>query len=283
MRIFLVTTLSILVLCGCQEPAGRSEAFLQSYYRGLDLLERYRLRAAERTELTPVIVELFTSQGCSSCPPADELLSSLERNQPVAGAWIIPLGMHVDYWNHLGWRDPFSSKQFSARQKAYVHALEARSVYTPMMVVDGQRAFVGSQSVTARDAVVSALRVPKARLSIDLATGRNESTLRVAVSTTGLADRTDGEVTEVWLAVTEGGMRTEVTHGENAFRTLTHTAVVRWLAQIGSIPPIPGDRFAVRHQVRLRPTWQRANLRVVVFLQERSSRRIVGAAQAPLL
>ena len=239
--------------------------------------------AAERTELTPVIVELFTSQGCSSCPPADELLSSLERNQPVAGAWIISLSMHVDYRNHLGWRDPFSSKQFSARQKAYVHALEARSVYTPMMVVDGQRAFVGSQPVTARAAVVSALRVPKARLSIDLATDRNESTVRVVISTAGLADRTDGEVTEVWLAVTEGGMRTEVTHGENAFRTLTHTAVVRWLAQIGSVPPIPGDRFAVRHQVRLRPTWQRANLRVVVFLQERSSRRIVGAVQEPLL
>ena len=242
------------------------------------------LRAAERTELTPVIVELFTSQGCSSCPPADELLSSLERNQPVAGAWIIPLGLHVDYWNHLGWRDPFSSKQFSARQKAYVHALEARSVYTPMMVVDGQRAFVGSQPVTARDAVVSALRVPKARLSIDLATGRNESTVRVAIATAGLVDRTDGEVTEVWLAVTEGGMRTEVTRGENAFRTLAHTAVVRWLGRIGSVPPTPaGDRFAVQHRVRLRPTWQRANLRVVVFLQERSSRRIVGAAQAPLL
>ena len=240
------------------------------------------VRAAERTELTPVVVELFTSQGCSSCPPADELLSSLERNQPVAVAWIIPLSMHVDYWNRLGSRDPFSSKQLSARQEGYVHALQARSVYTPMMVVDGQRAFVGNQPVTACAAVISALRAPKARLSIDLATGRNESTLRVAVSTTGLADRTDGEVTEAWLAVTEGGMRTEVTHGENAFRTLTHTAVVRLLAQIGSVPPTPGDQFTVQHQVRLRPTWQRDNLRVVVFLQERSSRRIVGAAQEPL-
>ena len=165
-----------------------------------------------------------------------------------------------------------------------MHALEVRSVYTPMMVVDGQHAFVGSQPVTTREAVVSARRVPKARLSIDLATGRNASTVRVAIATAGLVDRTGGEVTEVWLAVTEGGMRTEVTRGENAFRTLAHTAVVRWLAQIGSVPPTPaGDRFTVRHHGRLRPTWERANLRVVVFLQERSSRRIVGAAQAPLL
>ena len=236
--------------------------------------------AAGEDGLTPVVVELFTSQGCSSCPPADEVLRSLARNQPVAGALIIPLSEHVDYWNRLGWRDPFSSTRFSDRQADYVNALGAEHVYTPMMIVDGQTLFVGSRRVTAREAIVSALEAPKAELSLDVMTEPDGVTLRV----TAVASRLPPAATapDVWLAITEGQLSTEVTHGENAFRTLSHTGVVRSLEWVGALPTPPRETYDVQARVRLQSTWQRENLRVVIFLQDHSSRRIVGAAQLPV-
>ena len=236
--------------------------------------------AADEEGLTPVVVELFTSQGCSSCPPADELLRSLERNQPVAGALIIPLSEHVDYWNRLGWRDPFSSTLFSDRQADYVNALGAEHVYTPMMVVDGQTVFVGSRRVTAREAVVSALEAPKAELSLDVMMEPDGQTLRVTAVASQLPPVTAPP--DVWLAITEGQLSTDVTHGENAFRTLTHTGVVRSLEWVGALPSPPRDAYDVQASVKLRSTWRRENLRVVMFLQDHSSLRIVGAAQLPI-
>src|SRR5690349_8763413 len=114
----------------------------------------------------PVVIELFTSEGCSSCPPADAVLMQLEKNQPVAGAEIIALSEHVDYWNYIGWSDPFSSEAFSARQQAYAPIFGNDGVYTPQMVVDGQAEFIGSNSGKAQTAIARAAKLPKAEVKI---------------------------------------------------------------------------------------------------------------------
>lgn len=230
--------------------------------------------------LTPVIVELFTSQGCSSCPPADELLRSLARNQPVNGALIIPLSEHVDYWNRLGWRDPFSSRLFSERQRTYAATLDTKNVYTPMMVVDGRVAFVGSRPITAREAVVSARAQPKASLAIEATLAPDGSTVRVSGVVTELPTSTDQP--GVWVAVTESELSTEVTRGENAAKTLSHTGVVRSLEWLGELERPPAAVYHVEGDVELRSEWRREHLRLVVFLQDQTSGRILGAAQLPV-
>ena len=114
---------------------------------------------------TPIIVELFTSEGCSSCPPADAVLAELESKQPVANANIIALGEHVDYWNYLGWSDPYSAAIFGERQQAYAQSLNSNT-YTPQMVVDGKAEFVGSNTSKALAAIAKAASEPKAKLEI---------------------------------------------------------------------------------------------------------------------
>nr|MBA2527451.1 DUF1223 domain-containing protein [Pyrinomonadaceae bacterium] len=115
-------------------------------------------------EAKPIIVELFTSEGCSSCPPADEVLARLEQSPPVPGVEVIALSQHVDYWNRLGWADPFSSPQFSDRQKGYAQAFRQPRIYTPQMVVDGRAEFVGSDARRAREEIAKAAREPKAQV-----------------------------------------------------------------------------------------------------------------------
>ena len=127
----------------------------------------------ERAVATPaqarraaVLVELFTSEGCSSCPPADDLLIQLDKEQPVPDAEIVAISEHVDYWNRLGWADPFSSAAFSERQNQYARAFGTNQIYTPQMVVDGRTAFIGSQEGKARREIAQAAQAPKAKVGL---------------------------------------------------------------------------------------------------------------------
>ena len=234
--------------------------------------------------LTPVLVELFTSQGCSSCPPADAVLRTLERNQPVEGALIAPLSEHVDYWNRLGWRDPFSSPRFSVRQRAYAEALAIPNLFTPMLVVDGRFVVIGSESGKVRRAIVEAAAAPKTPVTVQVA-GAAKSTVIEVTATIGPSRHSHGAgEAAVWLAITETGLATDVMGGENLFRRLRHTGVVRHLERLetGRIPRAGAHPWRVRRGLRLEPDWRRANLRVVVFLQDAGSAAVLGTATAPV-
>jgi hypothetical protein len=232
---------------------------------------------------SPVLVELFTSEGCSSCPPADELLTRLEQTQPVAGAEVIALSEHVDYWNRLGWTDPYSSAEFSKRQNDYASALETDEVYTPQMIVDGRVQFVGSNLNRAREAVNVAARDSKAVVTVRLASeDQPAASITLAVRIDSLPERWKGDSAHVLLAITESGLRSNVASGENAGRHLTHSAVVRRLSRLGDIDPRESGAFAAQPVVRIEKMWKRDSLKAVVFVQDQSSLRVLGASAVSL-
>ncbi|HZP24200.1 MAG TPA: DUF1223 domain-containing protein [Terriglobales bacterium] len=218
---------------------------------------------------TPVVVELFTSEGCSSCPPADALLMKLSQQHAGAGTELVLLGEHVDYWNYIGWTDRFSSAQFSQRQSDYGRALHS-SVYTPQMVIDGSTEFVGSDASVARRNIAAAAKDPKpAQVTL-----RWDSNNRLHIS----VQSSSTEHSTVLLAVTEDGLSTSVEAGENGGRTLNHAAVVRQLREIGAV-----DKGAFEANVNATPHagWDAAELKIVVLVQDPASMKILGAAMVP--
>lgn len=228
--------------------------------------------------LTPVLVELFTSEGCSSCPPADTLLTKLNREQSVAGAEIITLGEHVDYWDRLGWPDRFSSPTFTERQTEYAQALRTQA-YTPQMVVDGRLAFVGSDARFAERAIRDASREKKIPLEIQaLPIPENSDVVRLQARLSQPISIASGQDTAVLLAITETNLTTSVRAGENSGRVLHHSSVVRELRRIANLDS--GQEFST--EANIHKDWDRKNLRAVMFIQEERSRRILAAGQVSL-
>ena len=240
---------------------------------------------AMNIKLTPVVVELFTSEGCSSCPPADDVLARLEKMQPVAGAEIIALGEHVDYWNDLGWADPFSSADFSARQNEYARAFGQDGVYTPQMVVDGRAEFLGSDLGKARAAIAAAMQNPKAKVTITRAqnaAAAKSHAVALAVRVTDIPSFSADDTIELLLAVTESSLHSNVLRGEYSGRKLNHTAVVRQLKVISSTTEQSAKTLSAESTINIETGWRRENLRAVVFAQEHKSRRVLGAAAVGL-
>ncbi len=231
----------------------------------------------------PVIVELFTSEGCSDCPPADRLLAHLQRTQPVPGADVIALEEHVDYWNSQGWVDPFSSAQFTERQTDYVHSFRLNSgPYTPQMVVDGSAQFVGSNERAALEAIAKAAANSEMPVTIEQAADSNpdSGSVRLRVQVGPAAGAHAGDRADVFLAITEDDLSSNVTGGENAGAHLDHYGVVRQLRSIGRLDA--AGSFAADTKVNLSHHWKRENLRVVVFVQDHSGLTVLGASALPL-
>ena len=227
-----------------------------------------------------VVLELFTSEGCSSCPPADSLLAKLEQEQPVAGAEVVALEEHVDYWDQQGWNDPFSSAQWTQRQQAYASGLADHNVYTPELVVDGRSALVGSHGGDVYRAIVSAATQPRTEVSISLLKSDKRDREHVKVQVGKLQGTHEGDVAEVWLAITETALHNSVTGGENAGRDLHHAGVARWLHKAGVTERNVAPSFTGESDLKLDSNWKRPNLRIIGFVQEKHSHHILGAAVA---
>lgn len=221
----------------------------------------------------PVLVELFTSEGCSSCPPADRLLQELDRAQPVGGAQLIVLSEHVDYWNQLGWSDPFSSRFFSDRQSAYSSHFGLNSVYTPEMVVDGNAEFVGSDSHQANRACEKARDEAKIPVRISSVSLDGSRAVRAHLETGPLDSSSKADVFVV-LALNHA--ESQVDSGENSGRRLSHVAVVRSLAKVGSIDD--GKSFSQDVNVKLPSGADVGNLRLIAFVQEPGPGKVLGTA-----
>ncbi len=215
-----------------------------------------------------LVVELFTSEGCSSCPPADALLGSLEKQGTFNGRPIIVLGEHVDYWNGLGWHDRFSSAAFTERQREYARRLGVADVYTPQMIVNGRTQFVGNDP----GALQRAFTAPDNSIgdAITLEVSR-DNIAHISVSNAPRGSH-------VLLAITETDLTTSVRAGENKNRELHHFGVVRQLHDLGKT----NGAFSANVPLKLDPAWNRANIRVIAFAQQGDAGPIDGAASASL-
>jgi hypothetical protein len=218
---------------------------------------------------TPVLVELFTSEGCSSCPPADVLLEKLDRTQPVGAANIVVLSEHVDYWNDLGWRDPYSSRAISERQEAYAAGDLQGTVYTPQMVVDGRYGAVGSDERRAREAIENAAREQKTAVLLSSARFDDGSVLAVHVDAGPLPAAAGGAQADVLIAVADDSDESQVQAGENSGRKLTHVAVLRSLSKTAIVSKDAGWGGDVKIPVQ-RPG--KKALRVVGIVQTLAGR-----------
>jgi len=231
--------------------------------------------AASTTDAHPVLIELFTSEGCSSCPPADLLVQKLDTYQPVPGAQLIVLSEHVDYWDHDGWKDPNSSALLTERQASYEHVLGHDTSFTPQLIVDGTSEPQLDSPQQVQEALLKAKAAPKvsvriAEVAVDPA---DPALLRTRVETGANLNKHNADV---YLAVALDRVESQVLRGENGGRHLTHVAVVQELRKIGKLPK--GKSFAEEVEVKLKPGTETGNLRIIAFVQESGLGTVLGAA-----
>jgi hypothetical protein len=237
--------------------------------------EKAAAASPQHVQGNPVVLELFTSEGCSSCPPADEFVKRLDQLQPIANAQLIVLSEHVDYWDHDGWKDPNSSTALTERQAAYERVLGLSTPYTPQIIIDGASEMRLADAKLVEKALQDAAETPKISVRLDGVSldPANPALLRARV----VAEPNAGKHTaDVFLAVALDHFDSQVLRGENGGRHMTHIAVVQQIVKIGRLEK--GQGFAQEAQVKLKPEITAENLRVIAFVQIPGPGKLLGAA-----
>jgi hypothetical protein len=224
--------------------------------------------------ISPVLIELFTSEGCSSCPPADAFLGQLDASQPLPGAQLIVLSEHVDYWNHEGWLDPFSSASLTERQRGYVRALRLREAYTPQFIVDGAAEMRLSERQKITQVLKDAATSPK--IPVAIAALEVQSGTPTLVTGRVTAEGVEGQKGDVYLGLALDHFESTVLRGENRGRQLSHVAVLLDLVKLGPLPV--GAKFSQDFHVPLKAGIDPGNVRIIAFVQEAGQGKVVGAA-----
>ena len=227
-----------------------------------------RPSVSQSANMKPVLVELFTSEGCSSCPPADALLRSLDSTQPIPGVQLIVLGEHVDYWDDLGWKDVYSAHAFTVRQQTYADRLRLATPYTPQMIADGNFEFLGSDRQRANQVLARAgalSKIPVRISSLKIANGK----LTAHIETDPLPAQA-----EIFIALALEHAQSQVLHGENEGHRLEHVAVARNLTSVGRVAK--GEAFS--KDVSIAATPSDAPYRVIAFVQEPNQGRVLGSS-----
>jgi len=226
-------------------------------------------------DVHPVLVELFTSEGCSSCPPADILIQKLDTYQRIPGAQFIVLSEHVTYWDHDGWKDPNSSPSLTDRQSAYEGALGEKTAFTPQIIVDGtQEIRINNTQQQMEDIFQKAKATPKVPVRIDEVTiDGNPPLLRAHIQTGNNFYKHNADV---YVAVALDHVESQVLRGENGGKHLVHVAVVQQLTRVGKLPK--GKSFGEDVQLKLKPGTDPKNVRLIAFVQESGPGKLLGAA-----
>ena len=241
---------------------------------GMQAAEKSASASTADADTHPVLVELFTSEGCSSCPPADALLERMDTSQPLPGAQLIVLSEHVDYWDHDGWKDPNSSSALTQRQADYVRVLGLKTAYTPQLIVDGTEELRANNAQEVSKVFQEVLPAPKIPVRIgEVSVTGNPPVLQTRIEADGEAEKHNADV---YVAVALDRVESQVLHGENGGRHLTHVAVVRQLVKVGKLPK--GKSFGETVRLKLGPGMDGKKIRVVAFVQESGPGKVVGAA-----
>jgi hypothetical protein len=223
----------------------------------------------------PVLLELFTSEGCSSCPPADNFVRSVDAMQPFRGVHLIVLSEHVDYWDQDGWKDPFSSPSFTDRQTEYVRALRLSTPYTPQIIVDGTTILKGNRQEVAQ-IFAKAADDPKVPVRVSaIKLGTSPDVVRAHVDVDGSAAKHSADI---FVAVALDHAESQVLKGENSGKRLTYVAVVEEMKKVGKLNK--GKNFSEDVELKLKSAPDPQNLRLVAFAQEPGPGEVLGAAMA---